>query len=82
MAFIYVTEDYIPLETLQYLGDFRGVKKKLFGNVHAMNFLIETKGNSYLSPDILGFLGMVPIKKLRDEVVNKILMPFNYRTLE
>jgi len=76
VAFVYVTDTVVHQQVLPYLANFHGVDKALEANLNQMFFLLDTSNGYYLMPQDLGFVGVLPLKKLRDQVKNEILEPF------
>ncbi len=76
LSFFYVSEKILPVEIASELANFDKVVKNFFGNVHKLNFLVETTNGTYLSPSKIGFLGFIPIRKLRNDIEKDILDPF------
>ena len=76
VAFIYVTDTVVHQQVLPYLANFHVVEKALEANLNQMFFLLDTSSGYYLMPQELGFIGVLPLKKLRDQVKNELLEPF------
>ena len=82
LVFIYVTDSNIPESILMALADFRKVKKDFFGNTSQMNFILETQNGTFKAPKKMGFLGGLPLSKLRNKIKKDILEPYREWKLE
>lgn len=80
LTFFYVSEKILPAEIASELANFDKVVKNIFGNVHQLNFFVETTNGTYLSPSKIGFFAFIPLRKLRNDIEKDILNPFEIWT--
>ena len=80
LNFFYVSEKILPAEIASELANFDKVIKNIFGNVHQLNFLVETTNGTYLSPSKIGFIAFLPLRKLRNDIEKDILNTFKILT--
>lgn len=63
-VFFYISEDKVPQQILNCLGNFYSVEKSHFGNVHEINFYFDLSTGQYIQPEKIGYVARIPIRNL------------------
>ncbi|MFX0091589.1 MAG: hypothetical protein ACFFBD_07480, partial [Candidatus Hodarchaeota archaeon] len=74
LIFVYISDENIPSNTLNCLGNFYTINKKIFENVHEINIYLDRASGEYIRPHKVGFLAWLPLKRLLKEIDLKLTL--------